>query len=912
VGRTAAMPNPSSSTASQAVGQIRASGERLTKSSTMGPGSKEDWEDWMKWDDSEIVAESPRLTSQTSLTAQRDSSLSKKRKSLSDDDDDIGASGDPGKLRTPPSTRSHNIVEKRYRTNINQRITALRDSIPSLRPAEASETQPVETGGQSTKKFNKATVLSTAVGYIHDLEKDKRRLENEIAQLKVLLRAMQEPGNDAAEPDKASCVEASAVSPNGSQISTCSSTGSSEDSKPIQGMIKVPEEMRRLRTATAQIPLAERSYIEHYDSEPEDQNTIRMGDKAVKRARFVGKLVVGSFAGLMVMQGFGESEKRGETVKKRGLLAVPTQHFWAKGQELLEQHNLDDALHHLGVLPLLLKIFTVLFVCGFGIFVYAFCSKPKRKIQPQRVELAPSLASPLEVRRNAWLTAIQTVRVPRHQMFPEWAAVNLEALQYVIRHVIGWRGYSWLTGQSEDDEVARLRAWDIAIDAQLMGGDAEISGSRLILTILASGTLPRSPARLILKAIHLRILLWKASGPERGSLWCLVHRLAASLADYQWRLAQDLNRSPIYHECHTSHEIESLPEHLAALLQLSCSEALTDPIIQRAHNLAWSRPTREDVSGSTDEMDLVVVDPTIRSPHDALCAWVSSTTLQKGLYAKLADIQRDSSELDWNFGIALHTAPPASIAQARALAANAVFVEANHQNALSMLLQDTTARSEDGGSPSCHSGNTSFIDSSLPKVVCQDVGLATSCAWALSMLRKVREEPQHLRKALCAVSSSYRDAEELSWLSFATAYHLIYILQSADRHHDLHDQEIHQISSRLLSWLKRTEKSGCSIDQCAKADIEFFLRNCITRDNRPCMASPGADETASNSDEQTASKSRRLSSVGEETDTTIGETALFPSSSSSPCGKPSMPSPKMEFRRSSFCSEDSGYGSIAA
>jgi len=909
------MVDPSSSTGSQAVSQTRTPGERLKKPSTMGRGSKEDWEDWMKWDDPDGVAESPQLPAPIPLTAKRGSFLAKKRKSLSDDDKHTGASGDLGKSRTPPGTRSHNIVEKRYRTNINQKITALRDSIPSLRPAKASETQPVETEGEPTQKFNKATVLSTAVGYIRDLEKDKRRLEIEIAQLKVHLRAIQEPGSDAEKLNKASCVEPSAASPNGSQTSTCLSTGSSEDSKPIQGMIKVPEEMRRLRTATTQIPLSKRSYIEDDDSEPEDQDSIRMGEHAAKRAKFVGKLVVGSFAGLMVMQGFGESEKHGNIVEKRGLLAVPTRQFWASGQETLGRHSLDDALHHLGVLPLLLKISVVVFICGFGVFVYAFCSKPKRKIQPQKAELAPSLASPLEVRRNAWLTAIQTVRVPRHQMFPEWAAVNLEALQYVVRHIIGWRGYSWLTGQSEDDEVARLRAWDIAIDAQLMGGDAEISGSRLILTILASGTLPRSPARLILKAIHLRILLWKASGPERGSLWCLVHRMAASLANYQWRLAQDLNRNPVFHDCHISHDVENLPEHLAALLQLSCSEALTDPIIQRAHNLAWSRPTREDVFGSTDEIDLVVVDSTIRSPHDALCAWVSSTTLQKALYAKLADIQRDSSELDWNFGIALHTASPASIAQARALAANAVFVEANHENALSMLLRDTTVRSDDGDSSSCRSGNTVFIDSSLPKDVCQDVGLATSCALALSMLRKVREEPQHLRKALRAVSDGYRDAEELTWLSFATAYHLIHILQSADRLYDLHKREIHQISSRLLSWLKGTENSDRSIDQCVKANIEFILSSCIISNAIPRVATLSADKTASKSmgsDEEAPTKSKRLSSVGEEADTTIGVTTLYLDSSSSPHGQPEMPSTKKDDRRSSYCSEDSGYGSIAA
>jgi hypothetical protein len=58
---------------------------------------------------------------------------SRKRKSSAsadeDDDDEDGAEEQP-----PPVKKSaHNMIEKRYRTNLNDKIAALRDSVPSLR-----------------------------------------------------------------------------------------------------------------------------------------------------------------------------------------------------------------------------------------------------------------------------------------------------------------------------------------------------------------------------------------------------------------------------------------------------------------------------------------------------------------------------------------------------------------------------------------------------------------------------------------------------------------------------------------------------------------------------------------------------------------------------------------------------------
>jgi hypothetical protein len=59
-----------------------------------------------------------------------------------------------------------------------------------------------------------------------------------------------------------------------------------------------------------------------------------------------------------------------------------------------------------------------------------------------------------------------------------------------LRNAIGSHGYALLTGITEQEELARVKAWVIALDAQLAGGDVEVSKSRLTLTLLASGTLP--------------------------------------------------------------------------------------------------------------------------------------------------------------------------------------------------------------------------------------------------------------------------------------------------------------------------------------------------------------------------------------------------------------------------------------
>jgi len=70
-------------------------------------------------------------SSSTASPDQQDSSRKRKSSASADDDDDEedGAEGQP----PPIKKTAHNMIEKRYRTNLNDKIAALRDSVPSLR-----------------------------------------------------------------------------------------------------------------------------------------------------------------------------------------------------------------------------------------------------------------------------------------------------------------------------------------------------------------------------------------------------------------------------------------------------------------------------------------------------------------------------------------------------------------------------------------------------------------------------------------------------------------------------------------------------------------------------------------------------------------------------------------------------------
>jgi hypothetical protein len=83
---------------------------------------------------------------------------------------------------------SHNMIEKRYRLKLNDKILSLQNAVPALR-SSTSPSQDLQTGRSAASKLNKGTVLTKATEYIQQLEHEKFQLQQEVTTLKEQLAA---------------------------------------------------------------------------------------------------------------------------------------------------------------------------------------------------------------------------------------------------------------------------------------------------------------------------------------------------------------------------------------------------------------------------------------------------------------------------------------------------------------------------------------------------------------------------------------------------------------------------------------------------------------------------------------------------------------------------------------------------
>ncbi|KAI1089753.1 hypothetical protein F5B19DRAFT_485036 [Rostrohypoxylon terebratum] len=771
----------------------------------------------------------------SSISSPEDQSLSsksnsRKRKSsidVDDDDDD-----DDLDSHQPVKKTAHNMIEKRYRTNLNDKIAALRDSVPSLRimsksarGEDTTEDREELHGLTPAHKLNKATVLSKATEYIRHLEKRNLRLIDENSAMSQRIAAFEKLFMAGAMNGAVSPLQQGAPStpiqyshePNGYANSSINTPGRPDP----QGMIQVPDDMKRIiaaQLATNQpYPVPQQPFRGNpamIRQQQIQQQQHHMQARGWQNAGpYFGKLMVGSLAGLMLLEAVRENEQSNETPEGRGLFALPIQLL----RFLTSSLSVDFMGYSIHGSQVLYSIRIVLLLCCLGwVFVSTIAERGAPgmdglKQKQVSLKAVPSLASPIHVRRQAWLTAIQTVWVPRHNFFLEAAALCLKTAKLSLRNLIGIHGYQMLTGLTEDQELARVKAWAIALDAQLAGGDVEISKSRLTLTLLASGTLPTTPLRLMLKALHIRVLLWEVglSGMQIG----ILNTLASKLARSKWNEAKQLHR--LLTQLRRGGQEQSdddLPDHLAALLEHDCDAVLDQSIVQRVHNLAWNRPTDHNAIGITDGMDTVVDDVAIRSPMDAVAAWWSNITLQGALTKTLLIKDEEDVEavqqVEDEISLAIRTAPIGSIAQNRALVARALLVEEKRSMNISAALQAIgpvtpvlSSSNSPAGSPTCATPSPPPTPiKSLPPSLVMTNEMRTSllCAMAIAHLQKFSppEEPVDIY----AVIDQIHPVCDMGLLGYTATFKLMDRLAGHEFAAEACSDTLERLSGTLRIW----------------------------------------------------------------------------------------------------------------
>ncbi|EAQ84999.1 hypothetical protein CHGG_09013 [Chaetomium globosum CBS 148.51] len=702
----------------------------------------------------------------------------RKRKSSAEVDED----DDDDDLEQPVKRTAHNMIEKRAPGD--EDTTEDREELHGLTPAH---------------KLNKATILSKATEYIRHLEKRNNRLFEENNTMHERISAFEKLFMAGAltsglpNPLQQPPTPIQYAQDAGNFLNTPMATPQSSDPP---GMIPIPDNMKRI--LAAQHLNAGRPY-------------------PVPSAAICSWWVL--LAGLMLVcvvliddtddTGYTDARGLNFLVKQLGpFLRAPI--FTVGG---------FDA----SIVVMLAKLNQLFFL---GAFLWAAFSsffdlsvfRPSKKSTSTAadVKAVPSLASPIHVRRQAWLTAIQTVWVPRHNFFLEAAALLVKTMKYTLRNVVGSHGYLALTGLSAEEETARVKAWSIALDAQLAGGDVEINKSRLTLTLIASGTLPDTPLRLMLKALHIRVLLWRLN----GATWA-ANLIAAKLARMKWNEARQLNRILNSLPEGESSLDNALPEHLAALLEEDCDEVLSDVIIQRAHNLAWNQETTHNLVDKIDGMDTVVEDPAVRSPMDAVASWYSNATLHRVLFSSLQPHPEDPAAPGLADGIALavRVAPIGSNAQVRALIARAVLADGKRGAHIVSALQALGPSANPDKHPDYRSGVPPLIDSPMTSIVPDpDAQMALRCAMGIAQLQKFEDPPAAAYLTIDSVLPAAAAVADLSLLGFTAAFHLMDRLNHHAVAREACAHSLERLAGNLRIWM------GCDSAAGQKAGVDAALR----------------------------------------------------------------------------------------
>jgi hypothetical protein len=423
---------------------------------------------------------------------------------VSNDDTSLIAPKSTTVKKTPPIKKSsirakipHSAVEKRYRSNLNSKMIELQQCVPALHVKTNIEDEcgsPDATMGSPKQdgKLPKGLILESAADYIRTLEARTSELDTHVELLERRLAVLQRIALEKSRGADSGLMTADRKdkkSPESRKSPSISNAIASATGRAS----KSPTAISRQATvdADSKRPLTKVEKEQPGDSE---MGSISPPTKRrrVSRNKIV-KVAVGSLLGFALWEGYSEAELPASAQNGRGLFAIPVELLTLAMRHLsVAVLGPDEQLQHyiFGNVWALVKILLV------GVVIYALTPTLLAILHwtDSKNEKAVAVASlsqsslPLTVSfcRDAWATAVQKIRVPDHGVIREAAALVLKTWELLLRNTFGWRGYSYLTGATPESEIARVKNWDIALDAQLAGGDLHVCTRRLLLTFLAS------------------------------------------------------------------------------------------------------------------------------------------------------------------------------------------------------------------------------------------------------------------------------------------------------------------------------------------------------------------------------------------------------------------------------------------
>jgi len=358
-----------------------------------------------------------------------------------------------GTLGPPAGAKktSHNVIEKRYRSNLNDKIAALRESIPVLRsasrktrPQEASSDSEGSDAGSSPHsrlKYNKATVLVKATEYIKQLEKQNERLMEENSLLRNRLHGVQTYSVASTVPDEqrtpseSSMTDLSLLQPPSEKAEESSTVPQS----PV-GLMPAPDEFRRLWASASQ---------EHY-APPDDTS-------AGPRGRVMSRLLLGSLATLMVMEGLSENEADHKTdgSGSRGLFALPSELLTeSRGfREPIRRRIIAFVSSLQGRQFTTLSKLILLTIIFFSFLVYLMEYAHRSSGNSPNAKLLAAIDE--DNRATAFRSRSSSSSSVRAVTPPGERKMSMSVRQWFARQAVGWLGCLWLESNAGDEEAVR-------------------------------------------------------------------------------------------------------------------------------------------------------------------------------------------------------------------------------------------------------------------------------------------------------------------------------------------------------------------------------------------------------------------------------------------------------------------------